>query len=276
MTECVTSNQLIFTNYPDKNFVVNVGDAEINEFPHMNGADIHDKHGSPMKVEGEIITSTHEAHERVSSHRTASRSPSHENNDGEDVDASTMCTKSRAPEQPCDVLAQSLHRSQHAGPYLLPHTLRTILRRHDAYTIDWSRVCLLDMQAERELTPEDAASFDLVVLGGILGNITHEEDGTYGSDDRTKELRDIGFAHRRHLGPWQMTTDTALLVSKLVLEDKQPLDSVPYIDEPDIDLGNNESIQMEGFRYVEREGLAVIPHGMLEHWIEAADDDIFG
>lgn len=35
----------------------------------------------------------------------------------------------------------------------------------------------------------------------------------YGSDDRTSELRDLGFAERRHLGSLQMSTDTALLVS---------------------------------------------------------------
>ena len=37
--------------------------------------------------------------------------------------------------------------------------------------------------------------------------------------DRTSELRVLGFPHR-HLGSIQMTTDTALGVTKLVVEDK--------------------------------------------------------
>ena len=37
--------------------------------------------------------------------------------------------------------------------------------------------------------------------------------------DRTGELRVLGFP-TRHLGPVQMTTDTALGVTKLVVEDK--------------------------------------------------------
>lgn len=37
--------------------------------------------------------------------------------------------------------------------------------------------------------------------------------------DRTSELRALGFPGR-HLGPVQMTTDTALGVTKLVVEDK--------------------------------------------------------
>lgn len=35
------------------------------------------------------------------------------------------------------------------------------------------KICLLDMQAEKGLSPDD--HFDFVVFGGILGNITHEE-----------------------------------------------------------------------------------------------------
>lgn len=37
--------------------------------------------------------------------------------------------------------------------------------------------------------------------------------------DRTAELRNLGFPGRR-LGPVQMTTDTALGVTKLVVDDK--------------------------------------------------------
>lgn len=46
--------------------------------------------------------------------------------------------------------------------------------------------------------------------------------------DRTAELRVLGFP-TRHLGPVQMTTDTALGVTKLVVHDATPLDKIPYV-----------------------------------------------
>ena len=46
--------------------------------------------------------------------------------------------------------------------------------------------------------------------------------------DRTSELRILGFP-TRHLGPVQMTTDTALGVTKLVVHDHVSLNEIPYI-----------------------------------------------
>lgn len=72
------------------------------------------------------------------------------------------------------------------------------------------RVCLLDPRAEQVIAPEDADKFDVFLYGGILGDDPPR--------DRTGELRRLGF-EGRHLGPVQMTTDTALGVTKLVVED---------------------------------------------------------
>lgn len=46
--------------------------------------------------------------------------------------------------------------------------------------------------------------------------------------DRTSELRMLGFP-TRHLGPVQMTTDTALGVTKLVVHDRISLNEIPYV-----------------------------------------------
>merc|ERR1712187_712904 len=99
-------------------------------------------------------------------------------------------------------------------------------------------MCLLDMEAKEPLQPEDVNSFDAFVFGGILGNVFEREDGSYGSDDRTSEIRKHGFLHRRHLGPLQMTTDTAILTCHLVLEEAQPLAQIPFVDSPDIGGGD--------------------------------------
>lgn len=73
------------------------------------------------------------------------------------------------------------------------------------------RVCLLDPGAAEELEPADGDQFDWYVFGGILGD--------HPPRDRTAELRRYGFTGRR-LGPVQMTTDTAIRVTKMVVENK--------------------------------------------------------
>jgi len=162
----------------------------------------------------------------------------------------------------------------------------------------WDRICLLDMDAEEALEPSDVANFDALVFGGILGNVHEREDGTYGSDDRTSELRELTFVHRRHLGPMQMTTDTAVLVCHMVLEEARPLAEIPWLDSPEIGEGAQgdaegdqaragggeatDCVCMEGFRYVARrtpdgaDWEPTLPKGMRDLLINSADDDILG
>jgi ribosome biogenesis SPOUT family RNA methylase Rps3 len=66
--------------------------------------------------------------------------------------------------------------------------------------------------------------------------------------DRTAELRAKGFEGRR-LGPVQMTTDTAVRVTRMVVEGCVPLADVPFVDHPELRLSRHESTQMP-FRYV--------------------------
>lgn len=76
---------------------------------------------------------------------------------------------------------------------------------------DKSKVCLLDPSATQELIPSDVNKFDFFLFGGILGD--------HPPRDRTGELRKYGF-EGRHLGKIQMTTDTAVRVSQIVLKDQ--------------------------------------------------------
>mmetsp|Transcript_73230 Transcript_73230/g.210335 ORF Transcript_73230/g.210335 Transcript_73230/m.210335 type:complete len:271 (-) Transcript_73230:103-915(-) len=165
----------------------------------------------------------------------------------------------------------------------------------------WDRICLLDMDAEDALEPHDVTKFDALVFGGILGNVHELGEGKYGSDDRTAELRDLNFVHRRHLGPMQMTTDTAVLVCHMVLEEARCLAEIPFLDSPEIgesvagesaarDQGSQEEAQggetaevcMEGFRYVARRSAGggdwepALPKGMRELLIRDLDNDILG
>lgn len=114
-------------------------------------------------------------------------------------------------------------------------------------------VCLLDPKAERELSPEDGdGRFEYFLFGGILGDDPPR--------DRTSELRVLGFP-TRHLGPVQMTTDTALGVTKLVVKDGISLSKIPYVDFPTIRFNSRESVEMP-FRYIADGREPRLPHGM--------------
>ena len=99
----------------------------------------------------------------------------------------------------------------------------------------------MQMDAEEELKVEDASHFDAVLVGGILGKkkaylyfsslcgspyalLYFQSErllrlfslcfflilGNVPSDDRTSEVRKLSPRHSRHLGPLQMTTNTAV------------------------------------------------------------------
>ncbi|KAF9997134.1 hypothetical protein BGZ80_009764 [Entomortierella chlamydospora] len=106
--------------------------------------------------------------------------------------------------------------------------------------IPHKKVCLLDPASPHVLSPEDGETYDFFLFGGILGDDPPR--------DRTGELRKLGFA-TRHLGPVQMTTDTALNVTRRVVEGKVPLDQIPFIDHPEIKLRKKETVTMP-FRYI--------------------------
>ena len=147
----------------------------------------------------------------------------------------------------------------------------------DGSVVPWNRLCLLDMQGGAAMAPEDASCFDVFVFGGILGNIYQREDGSFGSDDVTSKIRDVGFCerNRRHLGSLQMTTDSAVLTSERVVSGKA-LHSIDFVDHPEIKCGCFESTVMEGFRYPSVQGLPVLPEGMLELLSKSMDDDLVG
>ncbi|KAI0078031.1 DUF431-domain-containing protein [Panus rudis PR-1116 ss-1] len=118
------------------------------------------------------------------------------------------------------------------------------------------KVCLLDPKAPDALSPEDGdGRFEWFLFGGILGDDPPR--------DRTSELRVLGFP-TRHLGPIQMTTDTALGVTKLVVENKIPLKDIPHVDYPTFVFNQRESVEMP-FRYIVEDGQPKLPPGMREH-----------
>ncbi|KNG80224.1 hypothetical protein ANOM_011302 [Aspergillus nomiae NRRL 13137] len=122
-----------------------------------------------------------------------------------------------------------------------------------------SKVCLLDPAAQAELSPADGEIFEVFLFGGIL--------------DRTSELRKKGYAGRR-LGPKQMTTDTAVRVTRMVVHEKVPLEKIQYIDHPEILISEHERTEMP-FRYVKGDdGQPIMPQGMVDLIKKDADQGI--
>ncbi|KAJ9501474.1 hypothetical protein H2202_003268 [Exophiala xenobiotica] len=113
-----------------------------------------------------------------------------------------------------------------------------------------AKICLLDPGAEQELNPSDCQVFDVFLFGGILGDDPPR--------DRTSELRKKGFSGRR-LGPKQMTTDTAVRVTRMVVLEQTPLEEIPYVDFPELKLNEHETTEMP-FRYVkDKSGKPIMP-----------------
>ncbi|KAI0399823.1 DUF431-domain-containing protein [Xylaria palmicola] len=127
------------------------------------------------------------------------------------------------------------------------------------------RVCLLDPRADKDINPDDAALFDTFLFGGILGDDPPR--------DRTGELRVKGFEGRR-LGPVQMTTDTAVRVTRMVIDEQFTLNMIPYLDHPELKINEHESTEMP-FRYVKGDdGKPIMPEGMMELITKDADKSI--
>ncbi|KAH8693078.1 DUF431 domain protein [Talaromyces proteolyticus] len=131
-----------------------------------------------------------------------------------------------------------------------------------------SKVCLLDPAATTELSTADGDQFEVFLFGGILGDDPPR--------DRTSELRQKGYTGRR-LGPKQMTTDTAVRVTRMIVQERIPLDKIPYVDTPELRINEYESTEMP-FRYVvDSQGKPIMPEGMVElikHDADKAVDDL--
>lgn len=121
--------------------------------------------------------------------------------------------------------------------------------------IGLDRVCLLDPKATEELKPEDGELFEMFLFGGILGDDPPR--------DRTAQLRICGFPSR-HLGSIQMTTDTALAVTKRIVENSRTLQDLEWIDKPELVFNPKEKVEMP-FRYLaDSKSQPIMPDGMKE------------
>ncbi len=116
--------------------------------------------------------------------------------------------------------------------------------------------CVLDPNAEKLLTPSEAKKFSDFIFGGVLGDNPPRA--------RTKEEITSKLKYEsRNLGKAQFSTDTAVLVTKMIV-DGTPLDKIPFIDSVEIELRDGESTILP-YKYVLSGGKPVLASGLVEY-----------
>ncbi|GAA5828904.1 hypothetical protein JCM11251_005914 [Rhodosporidiobolus azoricus] len=172
---------------------------------------------------------------------------------------STVIFSSLSPASVNSLSEQLLKRGAPQGSFRAETKSVQELMKEEGVALE--KVCLLDPRAEREIGPGDGKEFDWFLFGGILGDDPPR--------DRTGILRAHGYPGR-HLGPIQMTTDTALGVTARCVEQNVTLSSIPMVNHPEIKFNDNESVTMP-FIYMTKEGTKDepwLPEGMKEHLYE--------
>lgn len=121
--------------------------------------------------------------------------------------------------------------------------------------LDSKNACLLDPEAKETLTPSKAKRFEYFIFGGILGN--------YPPEKRTDKYFKDYKIKRFNLGKKQMSTDTAVLVTKMI-RDGTKLKNIKFKDHIEIGLDDILSIQLP-YRYIIKNNKPLISEELIEY-----------
>ena len=116
-----------------------------------------------------------------------------------------------------------------------------------------SNCCILEMEADKELATSDDKKFEYFVFGGILG-----DDPPRGRNEVLHKLK----CESRSLGNKQMSTDTAVLVTHMILNGKKMKD-IKFQDTIELETGEYDSVVLP-YRYVLENGKPILPPGLFE------------
>lgn len=124
---------------------------------------------------------------------------------------------------------------------------------HSAKEMSFDNACILDPEAKEELTPETAKKFDNFIFGGILGDDPPKA--------RTKEELPMPYP-RYNLGKAQMSTDTAVIVTKMIA-DGTPLSKLKFQDGYTVEISEGEEVHLP-YKYLLVEGKVLFAPGLIE------------
>jgi ribosome biogenesis SPOUT family RNA methylase Rps3 len=100
----------------------------------------------------------------------------------------------------------------------------------------FDKACVLDPEAKQTLTPEIAKKYNYFIFGGILGDDPPRE--------RTKEELTRFLSYPAfNLGKDQMSTDTAVIVTKLICDGKK-LENIKFQQSIEIKISAYEEVHL--------------------------------
>lgn len=123
-------------------------------------------------------------------------------------------------------------------------------------TLHFTNPCLLDPHADKTLAPQEAMLFSDFLFGGILGDFPPQK--------RTQDVAKL-LPHmpRRNLGKEQMSTDTAVFVTKKIIEGTS-LDKLLFQDGYVILMGKNREMKLP-YQYLVEQGKILFSEKLLSY-----------
>lgn len=118
-------------------------------------------------------------------------------------------------------------------------------------SLHFDNACVLDPESSELLTPIIAKKFDCFIFGGILGDFPPRK--------RTQEELPLPFP-RFNLGKDQMSTDTAVIVTKLIC-DGTPLGKMSFQEGVDVLVGRGEEVHLP-YKYLLIKGKPLLAPGI--------------
>ena len=119
----------------------------------------------------------------------------------------------------------------------------------------FDKACVLDPEAKVTLTPEIAKKFNYFIFGGILGDDPPKERT---KDELTKFLPYPAF----NLGNAQMSTDTAVIVTKLICDGKK-LSDLKFQQGIEIKISEYEEVHLP-YKYLVIKNKVLLAPGIAE------------
>ncbi len=135
-----------------------------------------------------------------------------------------------------------------------------IVYKESILKLKFNRICLLEPKSKKTLEPNDANKFDYFLFGGILGDFPEQ-----GRTEKylTSKLKNV---ETRNLLDKQMSTDTAVLVTNLILKGKKIKD-IEFIDSPSFIMKKGliqEEVNLP-YRYVSKNGKPIISKKLIKY-----------
>lgn len=121
--------------------------------------------------------------------------------------------------------------------------------------LKFEKACVLDPEAKQLLTPEIAKRYNYFIFGGILGD---DPPRARTKEELTRFLSYPAF----NLGKSQMSTDTAVIVTKLICDGKK-LSSLKFQQGIEVKINSYEEVRLP-YKYLLIKNKPLLAPGIVE------------